>query len=94
MHLAGATGSLYEKPVGIALPRIGTAICGFRRGSSFAAAEGVWRLADSMQDAAYRITDADVDYILADRAHLRAIVVWSLRAPRTPNGQYDTAHAK
>ena len=51
----------------------------------------VWHIADSMQDAAYRITDAEADAILADRAHFRDVVVWSLRAPRTSHGQYDVA---
>lgn len=51
-------------------------------------------LADSMQDAAYRITDADVDSILKGRAHFRAHAVWSMRAPRPSHGQYDLGPPK
>ena len=81
MHLAGATWSLYAKPVGIALPQI--EIRHMRiptRGIICGGGGRAWHIADSMQDAAYRITDADADDILADRAHFREVVVWSIRA--------------
>ena len=46
-----------------------------------------------MQDTAFRITDANVDWVLADRARFFAVVVWSVRGPRASHRQYETARA-
>ena len=53
----------------------------------------VWHLADSMQDTAFRITESDVDWVLADRTRFFAVVVWSLREPRASHRQYEIARA-
>ena len=45
----------------------------------------VWRLADSMQPHADRITDPDVLAILSDRAHFRAITAWAV--PKAPDSE-------
>ena len=44
-----------------------------------------------MQGYAYRVTDGDVDVILSDRAHFRALCVWVLSKPRASNAQYGIA---
>ena len=51
----------------------------------------VWHVAYSLQEWAHRVTDADVDVILSDRAHCRALCVWVLLETRGANAQYGIA---